>query len=254
MSSATESVYSESVIQGYGEKFCEVEGHLDALLAIPLARPADGEKFCEIEGHLESETRQDDPDRARRWRELEEGISISLPLLKDLGFALQGLGTDIARGATLNIGQLYALRKICRMFSAIHDQVSERLCDIEQAGYRVDQASEFKARLREIDNVLGPIGRTLEDAVFPLPAPRMEQPSSDLPDMLAVPTDQRASVDLPSSGRSTRIKGQPGPVRLPDPPFLTEEHSVPFDLPRLGTWVRVKTRPGPMRLPDPIDD
>jgi hypothetical protein len=41
------------------------------------------------------------------------------------------------------------------------------------------------------------------------------------------------------------------PLRLPDPPFLTEEMPAPFDLPRPGEGKIVEAEPGGVRLPDP---
>jgi hypothetical protein len=146
-------------------------------------------KFSEIEERFESEPRQGNPDQAGRRRELEEGIAISLPFLKGFGFTLKEVVAAIASGATLNIGQLHALRNICRKFSAFHDQASDRLLDLEQAGCRVNQASEFKARLREIHGILDPIGRVLEEAKFPLPVspPPLDLPSDRPKSVVATP-------------------------------------------------------------------
>jgi hypothetical protein len=197
----------------------------------------------EIGGHLETEPWKDDHDRAMDCRDLEGGISTTLPLLNILAATLKELGRAITSGATLNVSSLYILRESCTMFSAIHDHALEWLRDLEQAGYRVDQAGEFKVQLRAIHGILNPIGRILEEAEFRLPVPPGEQPSSHLPEQSVLPADQPAPGDPPRPF-----------YRLPDPPFCTEEQPAPFDLPLFGTRVRIMGRLGPVRLPDPIDE
>jgi hypothetical protein len=49
------------------------------------------------------------------------------------------------------------------------------------------------------------------------------------------------------------VEAKDRPVRLPDPPFLTEEMTAPFTLPLPGEGVIVQARPGGKRLPPPFE-
>lgn len=213
-----------------------------------------------IEGCFETEHWKDDHDVAMRCRDLEEKFVATLPVLDKLAGAIEEMAIALAGGRALNVSELYKLRILCTGFSEIHDHVLGRLRDIGQDEYRVDLADEIQARLREVRDVLEPIGRTLEEAKFRLADSMAGQSAPFDPPLIRTRTRVKRLLGLarrprrlPSRRRprSTCVKNHLGLASLPDPPPMPAEQTVPFDLPRPGTWKHVEARPGLVRLPDP---
>jgi hypothetical protein len=153
-------------------------------------------------------------------------------VLKHLGQRLtEAYGATVSRGDPRSLSSRWWAEALfdCSLDTAHHDGgLSTEELSRKFEKWLNDQSQTTPATESPGPVVLGGAG---ED-----PSPLMTLPDQS-PDANVAPT-----------------KPPPPSYRLPDPPFLTSEQSAPFDLPLPGKWVRVKGRPGPVRLPDPIDD
>ena len=82
--------------------------------------------LSELANSFPKEAWTDDHDAAMCCRDLEEGIAASLPDLDALAGSLRDVQTSIAAGDSTSLTGLVCLRRICRMFSHLHDQLGRQ--------------------------------------------------------------------------------------------------------------------------------
>jgi hypothetical protein len=209
-------------------------------------------------------------DLSMQCRDLQERIEASFIYLDRLSTTFADLRALIAAGSTLDLDRLLGLRRVCRKFFIIRNQLHQQIAAIEEAGFKIDRVDECRGRIETLFGTISPVSRVLESSAFYFPLPDAEtevainflqvtdnpRPGDDPEDAQSASgavAEPPPYFELLHPGTGAHVKARPGRLPPSDPPFETGEGPAPFDLPVLGPRRRATARPGRLPLPDPID-